>query len=52
MKLKLIVFIWSNTNSEMLKLERWQGPSHDNKVKQYEVVLSPRVSSFIKLIQS
>ena len=23
-----------------LKLERWQGPPHINKVKQYEIVLS------------
>ena len=27
-----------------LKLERWQGPPHINKVKQYEIVLSFRVS--------
>ena len=30
-----------------LKLERWQGPPHTNKVKQYEVVLSFKVSLFI-----
>ena len=27
-----------------LKLERWQGPPHINKVKQYEIVLSCKVS--------
>ena len=31
-----------------LKLERWQGPPHINKVKQYEI----KVSLFIQFIQS
>ena len=30
-----------------LKLERWQGPPHINKVKQYGIVLSFKVSLFI-----
>ena len=30
-----------------LKLERWQGPPHINKVKQYETVLSFEVSLLI-----
>ena len=29
-----------------LKLERWQGPPHINKVKKYEIVLSFKVSLF------
>ena len=29
-----------------LKLERWQGPPHINKVKQCETVLSLKVSLF------
>ena len=31
-----------------LKLERWQGPPHVNKVKQYEIVLSFHVFQFIQ----
>ena len=31
-----------------LKLERWQGPPHINKVKQYETVLSFKLSLFIQ----
>ena len=31
-----------------LELGRWQGPPHINKVKQYETVLSLKVSLFIK----
>ena len=34
------------------KLERWQGPPHINKVKQYEVVLSFKASLFTQIIQS
>ena len=33
-----------------LKLERWQGPANINKVKQYGIVLSFKVSLFIRLI--
>ena len=32
-----------------VKLERWQGPPHKNKVKQYEVVFFT-VSLFIQFI--
>ena len=35
-----------------LKLEVWQGPPHVNKVKQYETLLSFKVSLFIQFIQS
>ena len=31
-----------------LKVERWQGPPHINKVKWYEMLLSFRVSLFIQ----
>ena len=31
-----------------LKLEKWQGPPHINKCKQYETVLSFKVSLFIQ----
>ena len=34
-----------------LKLERWQGPPHINKVKRYETVLSFKDSLFIQFIQ-
>ena len=34
-----------------LKLERWQGPTHINKVKQDETVLSFQVNLFIQFIQ-
>ena len=34
--------------SHCLKTERWQGPPHINKVKQYETMLSFRVSLFIQ----
>ena len=37
---------WGPQNT--LKLERWQGPPHFNKVKQYEVVLSFKVVLFIQ----
>ena len=32
----------------VLKLERWQGPPNINKVKQYEIVLSFKVSFYIQ----
>ena len=35
-----------------LELERWQGLPYINKVKQYEIVLSLKVSIFLQLIQS
>ena len=35
-----------------LKREKWQGPPHVNKVKQYDIVLSFNVSLFIQFIQS
>ena len=34
------------------KVERWQGPPHINKVKQFDTVLSFRVRLFIQFIQS
>ena len=34
-----------------LKLERWQGPPHITKVKQYEIVSSFRVSLFIQFVK-
>ena len=37
---------------QSLKPERWQGQSHIDKVKQYEIVLSFNVSLFILFIQS
>ena len=33
-----------------LKLERWQGPPHINKIKQYEIVLNFKVSLFIQFV--
>ena len=33
-----------------LKLERWQGPPHINKVKQYETVWSFKIILFIQFI--
>ena len=33
---------------QCLKLERWQGPPHINKGRQYETVLSFRLSLFIQ----
>ena len=33
----------------LLKQERWQGPPHINKAKQYETVLLFTVSLFIQL---
>ena len=35
-----------------LKLERWQGPPHINRVKQYEMMLSFKVSLLIQLISA
>ena len=35
-----------------LKLERWQGPPHMNKMKEHETVLSCEVRLLIQLIQS
>ena len=35
-----------------LKLERWQGLPHLDKVKQYEIVLAFKVILFIRFIQS
>ena len=35
-------------NNLYLKLERWQGPPHINKAKQYEGALSFMVSLFIQ----
>ena len=34
-----------------LKLERWQGPPHTNKLKHFETVLSFEVSLFLSLFQ-
>ena len=39
------------TAPSCVKLERWQGPPHINKVKQYEIVLSFKVSLFIQLFE-
>ena len=38
--------------SKCLKLEKWQGLPNINKVKQFETVLSFKVSLFIQFIQS
>ena len=35
-----------------VKLERWQGPPHISKVKQYAIVLSFKLILFIQFIQS
>ena len=35
-----------------LKLERWQGPPHVKKVKQYEIVLSLKVSLLVQFFHS
>ena len=53
MSLMMLVSCWTSLHSSpnlkrhaivLLKLEMWQGPPHINKVKQYEAVLSCRVS--------
>ena len=36
------------STEHFLKLERWQGPPHVNKVKLYETVSSFKVSLFIQ----
>lgn len=33
-----LILTTCNTNSEMLKVEKWEGPPHINKTKQQEVV--------------
>ena len=40
------------TPEHCLKLERWQGPPNINKVKQYEIVLSFKVSLYNQFIHS
>ena len=35
-----------------LKLGRWQGPPHINKVKQFEIALSFKVSLLIQFVES
>ena len=43
---------WINKLLPEENAERWQGPPHINKVKQYEIVFSFKVSLFIHFIHS
>ena len=46
------MFIVSIFPEHCLKLERWQGPPHINKMKQYETVLSFKITLYVQFIQS
>ena len=41
---------WNEVPEHCLKLYWWQGPPHKNKVKQYEIVVSFKVSLFIHVL--
>lgn len=44
--------LFSDVSLGCLKLEKWQGPAHVNKVEPYEIVLSFKISLFIQWISN